>query len=253
MANEEPFPRVLTAQEKDLLLWVLPPDRPGYQEYRSVVSTWNVAARGRRGDGNFILTPGETDVDNESPLPQIFAYGIVKTREGDIAVSLRERIGDQIEFEIVNLHGESVPQVLLETGRWTFSSWLPKQPCPICLDGLREVELQSTKGRRFVIAICRTDERIWLYDGMVGVNHPIPLTNFYNELMLHTNIRDPKIALNAKRLFTDLRDYSDADLTKAFVSYNNLRTKVFLEDALQMPSGKKPSFLRRLRSRIVKS
>jgi hypothetical protein len=93
----------------------------------------------------------------------------------------------------------------------------------------------------------------WLYDGMDGVIHQIPLTNFYNELMLHANIRDPKIALNAKRLFTDLRDYTDTDLVRAFASYNKLRTRVALDDGIQIPVGKKRSLWSALRSQFLKT
>ncbi len=253
MPRETSFPRALTSQEKNLLMWILPSDRPGYRQYRSLIGSWTVAARGRRGEGNFILTPSDTAVDNESPLPQIHAYGVVRTSDGDIAVSVREQLGDQIEFEIVNLRGASVPEVMRETSRWTFSTWLAGQPCPICLGPVREVAFQTTKGRKFVTAFCARDERIWLYDGTTGVNHPIPLTNFYNELMLHTNTRDPKIALDAKRLFTNLRVYSDADLARAFESSNKLKAKVLLDESIEIPTDTKPALWKRLRARIIGS
>jgi hypothetical protein len=253
MAAEVLFPRDLTPREKDLLLWLLPADRPGYREYRQLVSTWKVAGSGRRGEGNFILTAGTTRVDNDSPLPQIFAYGIVENAECIIAATIRERLDDQVEFEIVSLSGEGIPDELHETRRWTFSSWLPAHPCPNCHGGLRETEMKTGSGRRFVLAVCTRDERIWIYDETSGVNHPVPLTNFYNELMLQANIRDPNIALNSRRFFTDLRDYSDAALSRAFVSYNAQKTKIKLEDTLVIASEVKFSFLQRLRSRILKS
>ncbi len=253
MVLKESFPRDLSPLEKDLLLWLLPADRPGYREYRSIVAAWSVAAKGRRGEGNFILASETTEIDNESPLPQVFAYGLVELAHGAIAITIRERLGDQLEYEIVSLEGESLPDVLEEKRRWTFSTWLPKQACPNCLGILREVVMQTERGRRFALALCKNDGRIWVYDEVSGVNHPVPLTNFYNELMLHTKVRDPNIALNSKRLFTDLQNYSDSTLSRAFASYNKLKTKIEFEDQLQITDERKPSLLRRLHSRILKS
>ncbi|HTP12296.1 MAG TPA: hypothetical protein VMM37_01660 [Bacteroidota bacterium] len=252
-AGEESFPRALTTQERDLLLWILPEDRAGYRTYRVFIETWTVAGPGRRGTGNYVLTPGGTRVDNESPLPPILAYGVVRTQDGDVAISIRERLEDQVEFEIVNLNGDSVPPALRETGRWTFSGWLPGQACPICTVEPREVGILTTTGRRMVMAFCVNDERVWLHDGNDGVNHLIPLTNFYNELMLHTNTRDPKIALNARLLFTHLRTYTDADLVRAFASYNKLKSRIFLDEGIQFPAASKRSLWSSLRSRIMKS
>lgn len=253
MATEDSFPRDLSPLERDLLQWLLPADRPGYRDYRSLVDTWRVVAQGRRGEGNLILASSTWNVDNESPLPQVFAYGIVETQAGPLAATIRERLGDQVEVEIVNLRGESLPDGLTESRRWTYSTWLPTQPCPQCSGVLREIVLRTDKGRTFVLALCQKDERLWVYDDVSGVNHPIPLTNFYNEVMLQANVRDPNIALNAKRLFTDLQNYSDASLSRAFASYNKVKTKIQFEDRLQITSEGKMSWFRRLRSRILKS
>ena len=251
MELEDPFPRELSPLEKDLLLWLLPSDRPGYREYRSLVASWRVAGLGRRGDGNFILSQGKTKTDNESSLPQVFAYGIVETTHGRIAATIRERLEDQLEFEIVTLSGESLPDILGEKRRWTFSTWLPKQACPICSSALREVAMQTERGRRVVLALCKQDGRIWVYDEVTGVNHLIPLTNYYNELMLHANVRDPKVALNSKRLFTDLQNHSDATLSRAFASYNKLKTKIAFEDQLQIAGERRLTFFQKLRTRLL--
>lgn len=252
MGHDESFPRSLTPLEHDLLLWLLPSDRPGYQPYRILITTWRVAAKGRRGEGNYILAAPGAEADNESPLPQIFAYGNVVAAEGTIAVTVRERIGDQLEYEIVNLHEESVPQALHDTKRWTFSSWSPQLPCPICAGPLREVVMKTRNERALVLALCSVDRRIWVYDEASRVNHPIPRTNFYNELMLHARVRDPKVALDSNRLFADLQKYSDADLSRAFSSYNNLRVKVLLEDAIEQPAKKGRSLFGKIGSRILK-
>jgi hypothetical protein len=86
--------------------------------------------------------------------------------------------------------------------------------------------MSSDAGRTLVLAVCGNDSRLWVYDERTGVNHPIPVTNYYNELMLHKNVRDPKVALDSKRLFLELTQFSDRELTHAFQTYNQLHTKV---------------------------
>jgi hypothetical protein len=252
MSLEDAYPRSLTPLEKDLLLWVLPGDRPGYREYRTLADSWHVVGIGRRGVGNYILAAPENVIDIESPLPQVFAYGIVETGTGNIAVTIRERLGDQLEYEIVNLQGEGVSEISSEKRRWTFSTWTPSMSCPIGGDPLRKIEIRSVGLRRYMLALCPIDKRLWVYDESSGVNHPIPVTNFYNELMLHTNNRDPKVALDAKRLFSDLGRYSDTDFTKAFVSYNAQKTKVTFIDPVQIVESNSPTWLRWLRSLVKK-
>lgn len=245
MGNET-YPRELTPLERDLLTWILPEDRAGYSAYRELVQRWKVIARGRRGEGNYILGLPDVRADLESPLPQVLAYGIVETRTGNISVSLRERLDNQVEFELVNLQGPEVPSLLEEVRRWTYSSWLSGEHCPICQQQPREVPMQTKEGHQLTLALCPRDERIWVYDSQDGINHPIPITNFYNELMLHQNIRDPKIALDAKRLFRELRQFSDADLQAAFASYNKIRMKVNIESAILVEEPKRMSLVRRL-------
>ena len=104
----------------------------------------------------------------------------------------------------------------------------------------------DSRGEHFVLAICREDRRLWVHESSTQVNHLIPVTNFYNELMLHKNIRDPKIALDAKKLFMDLGDYSDGDLTYAFLTYNKIKSKVYPVSSLESDRRETPSFLKRL-------
>ena len=180
----------------------------------------------------------------------MLAYGVVETTKGDVAVTVRERLSDQVEYEIVYPRGERVSVGFEETRRWTFSTWNPSQPCPTCSTRVREVHMKSRLGRNLVLAICAGDRRLWIYDGATGVNHPIPVTNMYNELAMQRKMRDPKVALDSRRLFSDLPSFSDADLTKAFASYNTIRTKVPLEDGILVEEPSKRSFLKRLFSNV---
>jgi hypothetical protein len=246
MANHEEFPRELTAQERDLLLWLLPADRSGYLEYRKLIGQWQVVGRGRRGEGNYILAATAERPDTEMPLPPLFALGVVESREASVSISLRERIENQVEFEIVKLQGEGVPDRLEEIRRWSYSTWLPAQPCPACGRSVRGVPMATASGQKMVLAICSQDKRLWIYEEASGVNHLIPVTNFYNELMLQKNVRDPEVALDSKRLFTDLGSWTDAELLRAFAAYNKLRTKVKLESPILLPQEQRPSWVRRL-------
>jgi hypothetical protein len=243
------YPRELNNRERELLLWLLPADRPGYEEYRWLVTSWKVAGQGRRGEGNFILAaPGER-IDNESPLPQVLAYGVVKTTTNEDSVAIRERLGNQLEYEIVNLHPAASGEDGEELSRWTYSTWLPSLPCPICRQSIREVAMKTRNGSLLILAMCPRDRRLWVNNQSSGVNHPIPVTNIYNELMIHKNIRDPKRALDYNRLFSEISSFSDADLSKAFASYNDIRTKIPLRDRIVLEEPRKVSFISRMFSR----
>ena len=222
------YPRPLTSFEKETLLWLLPEERPGYKVYRHYVSSWSVVAEGRRGTGNYIIASPATVPDNESPLPQVLAYGMIESDTTSISVTLRELFEDQLEFEIVNLHGDEVPPSFVGKRRWNFSLWAPSQPCPICQGRLREVVIRRESGASATLAICASDKRVWIFNEEDGVNHLIPVTNFHNAIMLHKSIRDPETALDAANFFKHLSTFSDADLTAAFVQYNKLRKKIEL-------------------------
>lgn len=246
MGELETFPRELTPTERELLFWLLPEDRPGYSEYRKLFTQWRVMARGRRGEGNYIVAAPTEQPDNESPLPQLLAYGVVETTSGRVSISIRERLGDQVEFEVVYPQSNRGFSAEDEVRRWTYSYWIPSQMCPACKHSLREVAMNTSVGQRFVLAACSHDKLLWVYDEETKVNHPIPTTNFYNELMLHKNIRDPNIALDSKRLFTDLATYSDRDLILAFVTYNKLRSKISLNQPIVAPEESKSSLFNRI-------
>lgn len=245
MLNGE-FPRELRPVEKNLLLWLLPEDRSGYAGYRDLLLHWKVVAQGRRGNGNYIVAPVDERPDNESPLPPVVAYGVVETGEGELSVTLRERLGNQVEFEIAFLGKGEFRELANERRRWTFSEWLPGASCPRCGRAPREVVMTTEDHRSVVLAICAADRRLWVYDSETGMNHPVPVTNFYNELMLHTNVRDPNVALDSQRLFQDLGGFTDRDLVRAFASYNQIRTKVSIDSPIMAPPQRRTSLLRRM-------
>ena len=248
----ERFPRELTSVERELLLWVLPKERPGYSTARSIVEEAAVIGGGRRGEGNYILGKVGRPIDVESPLPQILAYGVVENQEGELTISVREPQGDQLEFEMSHPADKATLSGLKEKRRWTYSEWLPANPCPSCRANVREVVIPVGLQQRLVLAICVRDLRIWVYDNETAVNFPIPVTSLYNELMVQKKIRDPARALNSKRLFSDLHSFADTELTDAFFRYNRLRTRVVLSEPLILTEEKVPGMFRRLMRRVLK-
>jgi hypothetical protein len=242
----ERFPRELDSLERELLLWVLPGERPGYAEYRKFVETWPVVAAGRRGEGNFVLAEAGWTADIESPLPQLFAYGVVELERGSLTISVRERSGGQLEFEMAGVTDRATVTALREIRRWSFSEWLPSQPCPSCRSSVREIRMATAAAQTLVLALCSKDRRIWVYDGRSGVNALIPVTGFYNELMLQTGVHDPNIALNPTRLFELPGAQGDAELIRAFSSYNKLRNKVVLQGDLVVVGERKLNWIKRV-------
>lgn len=213
---------MLRPKERELLECVLPPDRPGYDRYRALIGGMQVIGEGRRGKGNFVLGHPDDTPDISSPLGPVVAYGAVETTRDTFSVTVREYAGDQIDVEIVSTHGEEIPDHFEEKRRWTYSGWNPGDPSPATGLPVREIALDDS----CILAIVGTEKRIWIHDRSTGMVHLLPITNFYNALMLHKRIRDPKVALRSALLFENLPSYSDADLRAAFVAYNAFRHRV---------------------------
>lgn len=228
------YPRALRQKEMDLLESVLPPDRPGYRRYRDLVNSMVVIGEGRRGAGNLVLGPEGHVPDLVSPLAQVVAYGVVETTLDSFTMTVREYIGNQIDVEIVSSSLGEIPDHFEEKRRWTYSTWRPGSPSPLHNQPVREVVI----GEAFVLVISRDEKRLWVYDGDSGMNLLIPITNFYNELMLHKHIRDPRVALVSQLLFTHLEEYSDDDLRVSFITYNILKRKVDVKIHTQTQEGK---------------
>ena len=221
MSTVVAYPRKLRPKERDLLDAVLPEDKPGYMAYRRLISSMEVIGEGRRGEGNLVLgMPGERP-DFSSPLGPVVAYGGVETTRDRFSVTVREYAGNQIDVEIVSAHGEAIPDHYEEKRRWSYSTWMPGMPSPDTGERAREIPVSET----LVLAILAKERRLLVYDGSSGMNHLVPVTTFYNELMVVKNIRDPDIALHSGRLFDELASYRDGDLRDAFVAYNRLKRR----------------------------
>ncbi len=248
MALQLTYPRPLTSRERAWLRWILPAERSGYGRYREFVDSAVVIGEGRRGIGEIILGVQGDVPDLSAPLPPVIAYGVVETDLGTLSVTLRDIVERQCSVEIVSNRSDALPEDFEEGRRWTYSTWNPGQPCPQCLAPTREVSMRRGEDRipAYVLALCAADRRIWIHESSSGMNRLIPVTNFYNEVMLQKHIRDPKIALDSKRLFTNLAEYSDADLQGAFERYNSMMTKIRYEGNLSAGEDLQRSWIQRM-------
>jgi len=240
------YPREISGREREWLDWILPRDRPGYKRFKGSMEGMTVIGEGRRGKGEVVLgKPGDSPEFSE-PFGAVFAYGGIETSFGMVSITVREPVGNQISLEIVSHRSEEIFEDFEESRRWTYSTWNPGSHCPQCSNPPREVPMRTPDHLQLVLALCVTDRRLWVYDSESRVNRLIPVTHFYNELMLHKSIRDPKIALDGRKLFSDLGEYTDADLTYAFFTYNKLKTKVHIAGPIEVEKKERSSLVKRL-------
>ncbi len=245
------FPRPLNGREINFLSSILPNEREVYKKYRSRFDSLVVIGEGRRGNGEIILGEQSDTPNFDEPLAPVFAYGMIETDTGTISVTAREYSLQQISIEIVHNTSNTIPEQYTELRRWTYSTWQPGKPCPQCMQAVREVQMVTSENHILQLAICRTDKRLWVYNSEEQYVLLVPITNYYNELMLNKNIRDPKIALDSKNLFADLMKYTDGDLTRAFFTYNKLKSKLRLRGELKPIEAEPSTFFTRMK-RIFK-
>src|SRR5258706_16128770 len=82
------YPRPLLPREREWIAWILPADRPGYKHYREIIDAMEVIGEGRRGSGEIILGQRDARIDVESPLPSVYAYGVIETNFGTISITV---------------------------------------------------------------------------------------------------------------------------------------------------------------------
>ena len=239
MVAQSGFPRALRPKEREIIESVLPVDRPGYRALREKIGTMVVLGEGRRGPGNIILGHPPAAPDLWSPLSAVVAFGMVDTTQDAYSVTVRECEADQIDVEIVSSREEELPDHFEEKRRWTYSTWSPGEPSPCSGEAVREVRVDDA----VTLALAPEERRLWIHDRSTGMVHPLPVTNYYNELMIRRGVRDPGIALKSRLLFENQAAYADEELRDAFVTYNAIRHRV----EVRPPQGQpKAGMLRRL-------
>lgn len=225
MKNNSEFPRPIAVKEIDYLFSVLPETKPGYKLYREKINSYSVIGEGRFGGSNLILGSNQDTIDLSIPSSPVFASGRIEFEEASLDITIHEEAYNQIEIDLSFTPEISLIQKLIERKRWSYSDWNPGDKNP---EDNSEVNEFILKQDCYLLAVSTSTKKIWLHDFSSGVNHLIPLTNFYNELTAIKKIRDPGIALKPARFFAELNSYSNEELGLAFISYNKYMKRLNL-------------------------
>jgi hypothetical protein len=212
---ESLFPRDLFTVEKNILFFLLPENKPGYLDYRNKIDNLKVIGEGRFGNTNLILGSEGTLPDLLSPSMPIFASGKIYCGNFEIDILLHEEIDNEIEFDISSSSGE-LPAALNNYTGWNYSEWIPGDLSPGDNEFVREVPV---KNKKLLLAIVPSHKKLWLHNYETGINHLIPVTNFYNQLMITVNEKSFSRYKNQNLLFEELNNFTNEMLLIAFLSY----------------------------------
>jgi hypothetical protein len=230
------MPRPVTDVEADWLRFLLPEDRPGYRDLRSRLEGLVVLGEGRWGEGDLVLGRPGQEIDLEAGMEPVAAFGQI-LGDGEEVVTLTLHQPDdegRIEFQIGGVESGAALSGVRERSRWSYSYWSPGAPCPATGGRVREIELIPGE---LALAISPAARSLWLFDRIALTNRLLPVTNFYNELVMSLGIRDPRLALDHTRLFTENGSFTDGDLRNAFIRYNSTFRKVDPDRFIGAPAG----------------
>ncbi|RJP61409.1 MAG: hypothetical protein C4539_19900 [Ignavibacteriales bacterium] len=239
------FPRNLSPQEKEILFSILPVNKTGYNNYRDRIDKLVVIGNGRFGEHNFILGTKDDKPDLTLPSSQVFAIGGIEYLGAERYITIHEEEENKIEFDISlsikdkNFNTEKI------LSSYSYSEWIPGMNDPKDGNKIREV---IVKDKNLILAISPSQKKIWIYEGETGINHIIPVTNFYNEAVHVLHIQETKTALNSNLLFENNRLFTDETLRQTFLNYNKIRKKINLDySQFSLKSeSKKSNFLSKL-------
>jgi hypothetical protein len=220
------YPRKLTEKEKELLFMILPENKSGYAFYRNKINDYMVTGEGRFGEGNYFLGEAGSFPDLSLPSAPVFALGTIYLKNPwEIDIIIHEEDDNQIEVEFgedININqilqtiSDNLPSGIILKVK-TYSEWIPGNKSPF--DG-SDVRLVGIKPAEFILVISSGEKKIWLHQINSGVNHLVPVSNYYNSLMLFRNERNAEKVLNPNLFFNNLGMFNDNELASAFILYN---------------------------------
>lgn len=238
------FPRKLSEDEKFLLLKILPASKPGYNIYRNKIKEKLLIGESRFGNGNLLLGSKDDAIDLNIPATPVLASGSVKVNDIKYDLTIHEEEEHQVEIDIAPYPVEKgISEKDAEV--FTYSYWKLGDKSPGTNDDPRVIELKKDE---YYLAISSGLKRMWLFESVTGVNHLLPLTNFFNELMRLKNERDPKVALKPGSLFNVIDQSGDDEIKKAFLMYNKYMRKLDVDlkpDDVLKKKKRKFSFFKR--------
>lgn len=219
----------MTDTEEYLLYSLLPDSKTGYKSFKQKLSGKVVVGHGRFGGSNLVLGNKNDKPDLDIPSTQIFAFGHYFSNDINFNVVIHEEDEEMIEVDLgeYNLHPNEIE--IENINFWTYSTWIPGESAPGDSSAVREVPFAEGN---YCFVIAPGHKRIWLNEKSTGINYIIPITNYFNELMLVKGIKDPKIALNVNRFFDTHKDYSDNDIILGFLSYNRYLKRINIDNDL---------------------
>lgn len=209
------FPREITDIERSYLFMILPENKPGYNLYRKKIEKLQVLGEGNYEEGSYILGEIDSDPDLSIPSTPVFAMGTLYSGNDEYDLIIYEETENKIAVWFNKNVNEKVTENLKVK---SYSYWNPGNRSPFSDSKVREVVIRP---HYFILAIVPEEKRIWLYESASGVNHLIPVSNYYNSLMLYRNERNAEKVLNPNLFFNNLGIYNDSELKIAFEQYNN--------------------------------
>ena len=173
-----------------------------------------VLGEGNFGECNYFLGENETDPDLLFPSAHVFALGTLYNSTEQFDVIIHEESESKIEVWFGKDVNENTGNDLKAK---SYSFWIPGMKSPFSSAEVREI---TVKSKEFILAVVPEEKKIWLYDSASGVNHIIPVSNYYNSLMLYRNERNTEKVLNPNLFFNNLGLYKYQELKSAFELYN---------------------------------
>ncbi len=240
------FPRLLTKQEKQVLREVLPDNIPAYDYYYKKLSYYYILSNGRFGKTNFILGKKDSVPDLTSSSTAVFAFGIITLENCNVTVAVHEEVNDQIEIDLNPSPEINLPENIIIKSKVSYSEWSPGDSSPFDNSPVRQITILPAK---FILAISKSDKKIWLHNLESKVNTLIPVTNFYNQIMLEQKVREEKKVTDSSLLFENLESFSDNTIRNSFIAYNHYFHKFNIdlkESSKQNSASKKKNFFKKL-------
>jgi hypothetical protein len=228
------YPRKLSEKEKELLFLVLPENKPGYKLYRDKINNRVVTGEGRFGVGNYFLCESGFSHDLSLSTAPVFALGTIYLKNSkNIDILIHEEDDNQVEVEFgEEINDNPILQTISVTlfsyfiiQVNTYSEWVPGMKSPF---NESDVRLIGIKPEEYILAISGGEKKIWLHELNSGVNHLIPVSNYYNSLMLYRNERNAEKVLNPNLFFNNLGTFNDNELASAFILYNQYMRRKLL-------------------------
>lgn len=181
-----------------------------------------IIGAGYFGDGNYFLGKNEEDPDLSFPSAPVFAIGTLYNGNDELDIIIQEETENIIEVNF----GKDINDIPANVFNVkSYSSWIPGMNSPFTDSKVREI---SIKQNEYILAVVPEEKKIWLYESSSGVNHLIPVSNYYNSLMLYRNERNADKVLNPNLFFNNLALYNDLELKSALEIYNKYMRRKLL-------------------------